>query len=274
MRYMTPSPDILPATVEQLKCELYPKNAEQMWASYNSTRDGGMTFYDDDLVSEAIETSWHIAHDIIGDVTLDNSLCLPSFVVPKGMTDMAALVEACKDGLKARGLSGKKEYTDRLKMELGVVREMKFARYFLLMKRIVSIAHQHMLVGPGRGSGGGSLINYVLDITDIDPIKYGLYFERFLNKARCLDPKTIVMTDKGTGWMASLREGDSVMGPDGFVKILSKAVTRHERVMKVTLGDQTITCSPNHKWCVLRDGRDIMIAEAKDLRSTDQIRVK
>lgn len=188
MKYANFSPDLLPGSIEDLKCQLFPKNAEQMWASYNDYKTPDMGFYDDNLVSEAIENSWHIAHDMIGDIKVDNSLCLPSFVVPPGMTDMQALVEACKEGLKARGLATKKEYVDRLKMELLVVKEKNFARYFLTMKKIIDIAQQHLMIGAGRGSGPGSLINYVLNITDLDPIKNGLYFERFLNKVRAESP--------------------------------------------------------------------------------------
>lgn len=188
MKYANFSPDLLPTSIEELKCQLFPKNAEQMWKSYNDYKTADMSFYDDDLVSEAIQNSWHIAHDMIGDIKTDNSLCLPSFVVPKGMTDMQALIEACKEGLRARGLANKQEYIDRLKMELLVVKEKNFARYFLTMKKIIDIAQQHLMIGAGRGSGPGSLINYVLNITDLDPIKNGLYFERFLNKVRAESP--------------------------------------------------------------------------------------
>lgn len=188
MKFMNFSPDLLPQSIEQLKCQLFPKNAEQMWSSYKDYRDDSMSFYDDQVVSDAIEASWHIAHDMIGNISVDNSLCLPKFVVPDGMTDMQALVEACKDGLRARGLAGKQEYIERLKMELLVVKEKNFARYFLTMKKIIDIAHQHLMIGAGRGSGPGALINYVLNITDLDPIRYGLYFERFLNKVRAESP--------------------------------------------------------------------------------------
>lgn len=188
MRFMNFSPDLLPESIEQLKCQLFPKNAEQMWNSYHEYRGEGMDFYDDDLVSKAIETTWNIAHDVIGDIKVDNALCLPKFVVPNGMTDMQALVEACKDGLRARGLANKPEYIERLKMELLVVKEKNFARYFLTMKKIIDIAHQSLMVGAGRGSGPGALINYVLNITDLDPITNGLYFERFLNKVRAESP--------------------------------------------------------------------------------------
>ena len=180
-------PNMLPKDISELKCELYPKNAEQMWSSYkNYTED--MQFYNDAIVSEAIETGWHIAHDIIGDITFDNSMKLPNFVVPPGMTDMQALIEACKDGMIRRGLKGKKQYIERLKHELKIIEKKNFARYFLTMKAIIDIAHENMMVGAGRGSGGGSLVNYVLGITQLDPLKYGLIFERFISMARFDEP--------------------------------------------------------------------------------------
>lgn len=184
------SPDLLPSSVEELKCLLYPKNAEQMWNSYNEYRTDDMDFYQNDIVAKSIENTWHIAHDMIGELKTNNTLCLPNFVVPNGMTDMQALVVACKDGLIQRGLAHKQEYIERLKTELLVVKEKNFAKYFLLVKKIIDIAQTSVMVGAGRGSGPGSLINYVLNITDLDPIKYGLYFERFLNKSRS-DPPDI-----------------------------------------------------------------------------------
>lgn len=187
LNYDKIDPSMLPKDISELKCELYPKNAEQMWAAYKSYTDG-MGFYDDSVVSNAIETGWHIAHDLIGDITFDNSMKLPGFVVPPGMTDMEALIEACKEGFIRRGLKGKKNYVDRLKHELKIIEKKNFARYFLTMKAIIDIAHENMMVGAGRGSGGGSLVNYLLGITQLDPIRYGLIFERFISLARHDEP--------------------------------------------------------------------------------------
>jgi len=180
LNYKEFNPDSLPKSKDDLKCELYPKNAQQLWDTYLEVKQGH-DFYDDQLMFDAIERTHHIAHNVIGDIHPDRKMKLPSYVIPDNMTANKALLEDCKAGLKDRGLHGRPEYIERLKWELTIIKEKDFAEYFLTMKAIIDIARDKMLVGPGRGSGAGSLVNYVLKITDIDPIEYGLLFERFLS---------------------------------------------------------------------------------------------
>ena len=179
LNYKEFNPESLPKSRQDLKCELYPKNAEQVWETYKEV-SSGLSFYDDDLMAEAVERTHDIAHDVIGEIHPDRSMKLPSYVIPEDMTANKALLEACKAGLKNRDLADNPDYITRLHWELKVIKEKKFAEYFLTMKAIMDLARDHMLVGPGRGSGAGSLVNYVLYITDIDPIEHGLLFERFL----------------------------------------------------------------------------------------------
>jgi DNA polymerase-3 subunit alpha len=88
-------------------------------------------------------------------------------------------------GLKERGLEGKQEYLDRLKEELEVIKDKNFGPYFLVVRSMIAWAKKEgIMVGPGRGSSAGSLLCYTLGITDIDPIKYGLLFFRFINPER------------------------------------------------------------------------------------------
>ena len=181
------NPDSLPKSREELKCELYPKNADQVWETYLQVKNGH-EFYDDKIVVEAIERTHHIAHDMIGEIKPDTSMKLPSYVIPEGKTAARALLDACKEGLVKRGLQDKPEYIERLKYELQIIKEKNFNEYFLTMKAIIDLARDHMLVGPGRGSGAGSLVNYVLYITDVDPVEYGLLFERFLSIDRAEYP--------------------------------------------------------------------------------------
>jgi len=95
----------------------------------------------------------------------------------------------CEKGLKERGLSDKPEYKERLKHEIDVISKMGFAGYFLIVSDIVRWAISNGIpVGPGRGSAAGSLVSYVLEITHLDPIRYGLIFERFLNPERVSMP--------------------------------------------------------------------------------------
>ncbi len=183
LRYEDINPDMLPKSKDALKCELYPKNADQMWDSYNEYCSG-MSFYDDNVVRSAIERTYEIAHDMINPIKMDTGIKLPSFVVPPGQMPFEALYENCKIGMQQKLLWGKKEYMQRLKYELTIIKDKNFSQYFLLTKIIMDIAYDNMLVGAGRGSGAGSLVNYVLGITQIDPLKYGLMFERFISPAR------------------------------------------------------------------------------------------
>ncbi|MBP3460907.1 MAG: DNA polymerase III subunit alpha [Bacilli bacterium] len=119
----------------------------------------------------------------------DNDL-LPIYEVPKGYDAFNYLKEQCKLGLKKRfGERVKKIYIDRLKYELSVIKQMGFCNYFLIVMDYVKFAKESgILVGPGRGSAAGSLVAYVTEITDVDPIKYNLLFERFLNPNRVTMP--------------------------------------------------------------------------------------
>lgn len=100
------------------------------------------------------------------------------------------LKQKCKEGLKKRfGDSVGSKYIERLKYELNTINEMGFNDYFLIVSDYVKFAKENdILVGPGRGSAVGSLVAYTLEITEIDPLKYGLLFERFLNKKRITMP--------------------------------------------------------------------------------------
>ena len=169
----------LPAGVEEVGYELYPKNGDQIWKSYKQYSEECGFEYDDDLVLESITNTHHIAHQRIERFTPDNTVRLPDFVVPAGMTDTQALIKLSVDGLNELGLAND-DYMHRLKEELKVIDNRGFSKYFLTMKAISDKARASMLTGPGRGSAAGSLVAYALQITQIDPIKHGLLFSRFL----------------------------------------------------------------------------------------------
>jgi len=172
----------LPAGVEEIGYELYPKNGNQMWDAYKYYSKTGGFEYDDNLVMDSITETHNIAFNRIEDFTPDTTVKLPDFVVPAGFTDAEALVNYALEGLRQRGLHENEEYTTRLQQELDVIEDRGFSKYFLTMKAIADKANEVQLTGPGRGSAAGSLAAYVLGITQIDPIKYGLLFERFLRK--------------------------------------------------------------------------------------------
>ena len=115
---------------------------------------------------------------------------LPSFPVPGNLTSAQYLTQLCLAGLRKR-LNGDLPagYLKRLKYELDTITEMHFEDYFLIVYDFIRFARlQGIYVGPGRGSAAGSLVAYVLGITQVDPIRYGLLFERFLNPERVSMP--------------------------------------------------------------------------------------
>ena len=112
-------------------------------------------------------------------------ILLPRFPTPEGRDAFDYLVELCEQGLARRYGKVTPELTERLQFELKTIREMGFADYFLIVSDFIAFAKRDgVSVGPGRGSAAGSLAAYCLGITDIDPMRYGLLFERFLNPAR------------------------------------------------------------------------------------------
>ena len=115
---------------------------------------------------------------------------LPKYNYSDGFDEYKYLTDLCKKGLLKR-FNNKVpiKYADRLMYELKIINEMGFCNYFLVVWDFIKFSKQNkILVGPGRGSAAGSLVSYSLGITDIDPIKYGLFFERFLNPQRVTMP--------------------------------------------------------------------------------------
>ncbi|MBQ1618402.1 MAG: DNA polymerase III subunit alpha, partial [Bacteroidales bacterium] len=110
---------------------------------------------------------------------------LPVFEVPEGFTSYEYLEKLCRDGLKERYPDNYADHEERLTYELTTIHDMGFVDYFLIVWDFIRYAKEHDIpVGPGRGSGAGSIVAYSLKITDIDPIRYSLIFERFLNPER------------------------------------------------------------------------------------------
>lgn len=141
-----------------------------------------------DYAPEALENTVRIAKRC--HVTFDfNQIHLPGFKVPEGSTNEAYFRKLCQEGLKARYRVVTEELVERLEYELKVIVEMGYVDYFLIVWDFIRFAKEsEIVVGPGRGSCGGSLVAYVLKITDTDPIRYGLIFERFLNPERITMP--------------------------------------------------------------------------------------
>jgi len=114
---------------------------------------------------------------------------LPKFEVPMGYDSWGYLNKLCEDGMKKRYPKDDGTLKERLKYELNVIHSMGYVDYFLIVWDFIHFARSHdIMVGPGRGSAAGSIVSYCLGITNIDPIKYNLLFERFLNPERVSMP--------------------------------------------------------------------------------------
>jgi len=140
-------------------------------------------------IPEALQNSCEIAKRCNLKIKL-GKVFLPNYPVPEGFTIEEFLIKEAEKGFQKRfsqGVRNSEEdvYQERLKTELSVINSMGFAGYFLIVADFISWAKKNDIpVGPGRGSGAGSLVAYVLQITDLDPIHYDLLFERFLNPER------------------------------------------------------------------------------------------
>ena len=148
---------------------------------------------------EAIENTLRIAEMCNVEIELGQNH-LPEFPLPEGYDDLDRyLRHVAEEGLKKRYPEVTDELRERLDYELDVIIQMGYSGYFLIVKDFIDFARSHNVrVGPGRGSATGSVVSYSLGIIDIDPIKYGLLFERFLNPERISLPDIdIDFADRG-----------------------------------------------------------------------------
>src|SRR5437764_410744 len=170
--------------------ELYIKSPQEMYAALEAVTGVG------DEWKEAVNNSWLIAERCNVDLNLKDKH-LPKFQVPEGETLESWLQRRAREGLDERfaelARAGRRvdadNYRVRLERELTVILSMKFAGYFLIVQDFINWAKRNGIpVGPGRGSGAGSLVAYSLRVTGLDPLPYNLLFERFLNPERVSMP--------------------------------------------------------------------------------------
>ncbi|MGX7059243.1 DNA polymerase III subunit alpha [Vagococcus humatus] len=139
-------------------------------------------------LQDALDHASYIGENCQCELTFGQTL-LPSYAVPSPHDARSYLRELCLAQLPLRVKQPTSAYRQRLEMELQVIHDMGFDDYFLIVWDVLHYAHTHQIVtGAGRGSAAGSLVAYVLNITDVDPIQYDLLFERFLNKERYTMP--------------------------------------------------------------------------------------
>jgi DNA polymerase III subunit alpha len=191
---------------------------------------------------EAVARTLEIAERCTVTMELGRIL-LPKYPVPGDRDAFDYLVELCEKGLQKRYGSVTPELNDRLRFELKTIREMGFADYFLIVWDFISFAKRNGIgVGPGRGSAAGSLVAYCLEITDIDPIKYDLLFERFLNPGRKSMPDididfSVHGRDQVINYVAEKYGRDRVAQIITFGTMMARAAVRDAgRVLEIPYG--------------------------------------
>jgi len=168
----------------QTQCTVHDKQRMRMASDqfyFKSPEEMGKIFR---WMPEALTNTLEIAEKC--NVKLDfKSLHMPAVTPPAGMTNDDYLTKLCEEALPKRYPAATPEIRERLSYELAMIKQMGFVGYFLIVWDFIHFAKSKGIpVGPGRGSAAGSIVSYLLGITDLDPLEYGLIFERFLNPER------------------------------------------------------------------------------------------
>lgn len=198
VQYLKPE-DALPSKVLQVLEKKMPLGKEEQASirHFLSTDNGQFSltppeetyqlYKEAGFEKEAVETT-HLADQVQINFELDQRI-MPSYPVPEGETADSYLKKLCLSSLEKRVDNPTQDYMQRLEKELFVITSMNFSDYFLIVWDIMQYAHKNnIFTGSGRGSAAGSLVAYLLKITNVDPITYDLLFERFLNKDRYTMP--------------------------------------------------------------------------------------
>ena len=198
------------------------------------------------IIEEAIENTLEVASKI-EDYNILGTPRIPDYPIPEGYTADTYMAKVARDGLVDRLHCDSYEaidqiYRDRLEYEITMMQQMGFPTYFLVVWDYIKFARDHNIpVGPGRGSAAGSLVAYAMEITNIDPVHYGLLFERFLNPERKSMPDIdtdfcIEKRDQVIDYVTEKYGEDRVAQIITFNRMTSKAVLRDvARVLNIPL---------------------------------------
>ncbi|BBM02610.1 DNA polymerase III subunit alpha [Microbulbifer sp. GL-2] len=218
-----------PRRERRYSAEQYFRTPEEMWELFSD-------------VPEALQNTVEIAKRCSAPIQLGKYF-LPEYPIPEGMTEdqffekvsyegMEQRLESILDKSSADYAERRKIYEERLRFELDIIIQMGFPGYFLIVMDFIQWAkEQDIPVGPGRGSGAGSLVAYSLDITDLDPLQYDLLFERFLNPERVSMPDFDIdfcmeKRDRVIGYVADNYGRQAVSQIITFGTMAAKAVVR------------------------------------------------
>lgn len=211
------------------------KNNEKLTISDFNTNYHHHFYAEDELTAlNILQSHLNITDEIADKCTVDikyNQDLLPKYNTPNASNSNDYLWQLLEEN-KQKYPQFNKQYEDRLKYEYDIIVSMGYADYFLIVSDLINYAKSHdVLVGPGRGSSGGSLVSYVLNITTIDPIKYDLLFERFLNPERVTMPDIDIdfqdtKRDKVIQYVQDKYGDNRVAGIVTYGHLLARAVAR------------------------------------------------
>lgn len=254
--------------------QMYMKSAEEMQRLFPH-------------VPEAIANTGDVADKCNLELEFGKSI-LPIFEpIPEGMTSEVYLADLCRKGLEERyavqiaasGEEFRQKLEARLQYELGIIARMGFSDYFLIVWDFISYAHRKgIMVGPGRGSSAGSLVAYTLHITNVDPIKYKLLFERFLNPERISMPDIDIdfsdlRRDEVIDYVVRKYGHDHVAQIITFGTMAARAAVRDVgRVLNLPFGDvdRAAKMIPGYLGVTISDA----IAQNDDLRKLSEQNMK
>jgi DNA polymerase-3 subunit alpha len=242
--------------------ELYLKTAEQMAALFPDDR-------------EALENTVRIAEMI--DIKLPlGELQLPAFAVPAGTTPDEHLRRMAETGVRAKYGEITTELRERLDKELSVIGKLGYSGYILIVQDFIRYARENGILTAVRGSAGGSLVNYAIDLTDIDPIRYGLIFDRFLNLERYTLPDIDVdfmdnRRDEVIAYVTEKYGADRVAQIGTFNTMLARAAVRDvARVLGMPYGEADRVAKAIPFGVTLDDSRR-NFAELRDLEQEPHV---
>ncbi|WP_444906003.1 DNA polymerase III subunit alpha [Microbulbifer sp. SSSA008] len=218
-----------PRRERRYSAQQYFRTPEEMWELFGD-------------IPEALENTVEIAKRCSAPIQLGKYF-LPEYPIPEGMTEDQFFEKVSYEGMERRLATildksaadyaeRRQIYEDRLRFELDIIIQMGFPGYFLIVMDFIQWAKDHDIpVGPGRGSGAGSLVAYSLDITDLDPLQYDLLFERFLNPERVSMPDFDIdfcmeKRDRVIGYVADNYGRQAVSQIITFGTMAAKAVVR------------------------------------------------
>jgi len=219
-------------------------NTDEVDLSFGTPQEIFAAFGD---VPEALENTRKIADRINFTMELGKNF-LPNYPLPPGKTDNEVMRDLCIEGLKSRyGDPIPTAAMERFEFEYSTIVKMGFSSYFLIVQDYINWAKDHgVLVGPGRGSAAGSIVAYILKITDIEPLAYGLLFERFLNPDRISMPDIDTdFADRGRGkvleYVTQKYGADHVAGIITFGTLMPRAAVRDAaRVLGLTFQEADV----------------------------------